>query len=185
MDERLRWFLDPSLVPFIVIASTWAIWAFGAAVEYDTHVKFEGKLKRGIRIWSEPLPGDMERFLGNLPRSILSTKTGRFIKRQDDAILIQGVRLGRWRRGTPCIAYVDLQKEEPKIEYRNPISTTLFFVALIGMAIWASFLHVTSLIAVLISLLMLAVPFLVQKRQILNFIDRTMRSCSSHQTRVE
>ena len=189
MDERLSWLLDPSFAPFIAIVFAWAIWALGATVEYDTHVKFEGKMKRGIRIWSEPLPVDVERFLRDLPRSILSTRTGRFVRKQADIVLIQGIRVQPWywRRwsGTPCVAYVDLHNEVPRIEYRDPISTTLFSAILIGMAIWASFLYVTALIMVLIGLLMFVVPFLIQRRQILGFIDRTMGARSSHQPHVE
>jgi hypothetical protein len=172
---------------FLAIASAWALWAFGATVEYDAHVKFESKMKRGIRIWSEPLPIDVERFLRDLPRSILSTRTGRFIRKQDDVVLIQASRVRSWLRiwRWPCVAYIDLDKEEPRIEYRNPISTTLFFTVLTGIAIWASSRSAAALIAVLIGPTMVFVPMLFQRRQILDFIGRTMRVHYTHQPSEE
>jgi hypothetical protein len=186
VGERLRWLLDPAVIPFIAIAFAWAVWAFGAAVEYDTHVKFEGKIKRGIRIWSEPLPVDIERFLRNLSRSILSTRTGRFIRKQDNAVLVQASRVRSWLRiwRWPCVAYIDLGNEEPRIEYRSPISITLFFAMLTGIAIWVNFRTIAALIAVLIGPSMVVVPMLFQRRQILDFVDRTMKA-NSRQSRAE
>jgi hypothetical protein len=157
------------------------------AVEYYTYITFEGKVKRGIRTWSEPLPVDIERFLQELPRSILSAKTGRFIKKQGNTALIQGIRVKPWWKrvsNTPCVAYIDLCKEKPRIEYRNPISTVLFLITWTGMSIYMSFADAAALIFVLIGLVGLVVPLLIQRRQIRGFVDRTMRARSSHQPRA-
>jgi hypothetical protein len=154
-------------------------------VEYYTYIKFEGKTKRGIMMWSEPLPIDVERFLRELPRSLLSKRSGKFIKKLNDTVLIQGIRVKPWwkrGRNTPCVAYIDLCKEKPRIEYRNPISTTLFLIAWIGISIYISCIHAAALIFTLVGLVGLVVPLLIQRGQIRGFIDRTMRrrSGTSH-----
>jgi hypothetical protein len=150
------------------------IWS---VVEYFTYIKFEGKIRRGIKTWSEPLPVDIKRFLRELPHSILSAKTGRFIKKQGNTVLIQGILVKpRWKcvRTTPCVAYIDLRKK-PKIEYRYPISTTLFWTTWTGMSICMSFVDTAAPIFVLLGLAGLVVPTFFQRRQILNFVDRARK----------
>ena len=183
MSENPDWWADLPGLLAVAGMLAYVVLIIWIAVEYYTYIKFEGKIKRGIRMRSEPLPNDVERFLQELPRSILSTKTGRFIKKQGNTVLIQGIRVRPWWRRvrtTPCVAYIDLRKEKPRIEYRYPISTTLFWIVWTGTAICMSVVDAAVLVFVLMGLSAFVVPPFIQRRQILRFVDRAMKTRASN-----
>lgn len=56
-------------------------WVLIANVEcMFLHVRYGGSLKRGVKIWSEPLPEDMKYFLRRLPGDVVDDETGAFIR---------------------------------------------------------------------------------------------------------
>ncbi len=115
-----------SIVP--VIVAVMFVWAIVAGIEDAPFMRLEGSVKRGIEIGSGPLSFEQEKFFRDLPDGILDKPSGAFIKKADNAVLVQ--HLGaqevakmwpRKRTPFPCVAYIDLNSSQPRIEYRIPI----------------------------------------------------------------
>ena len=96
------------------------------AVEATRFIRYDGRMKRGLKVGAEPLPSEMEHFLRHLSNDITDHVTAVFIKKRGVAVLIQPVpRLYYRGFGVWYVGYVDLSAEQPRIEYRAPISATL------------------------------------------------------------
>jgi len=93
-------------------------------------IRFEGNLKRGIKLATIPLTPENRQFLESLPRSIQFDNN--FIRKEINEVLIVQ-RPSFSKRGSPWIGYVDLSNFENKVELRGPLIFLVpFTVGLIG-----------------------------------------------------
>jgi hypothetical protein len=125
----------------VIIASV--IWGIASKIEVLFFVRPDGDVKRGIGIGSEPLPFDQENFFRYLPDGVFKDPSGAFIKKANDAVLVQHLpvknALAIWferRRFPPCEAYIDLNASQPRIEYRLPFSYIPSFVIGAAFVLW-------------------------------------------------
>jgi hypothetical protein len=111
---------------FAVLLGLWLVLAF---VEAGRFIQYDGKTKRGLKVGASRLSSDMEHFLHHLSHDCFEDGTTAFIKKENRTVLIQPIS-GFFYRGFGIwyVGYVDLSQEEPRIEYRMPISTAVFLV---------------------------------------------------------
>jgi len=171
------------------------IWTVALYIEcLFLHGRYGGRLKRGIKVWSEPVSEDVKHYLQRLPDDIVDYETGAFIRKEQNVVLIQPFNIKRarrqwlWRKGISFYTgYIDLRVKEPRIQYRAPFfSFTLFFTTLTGFlatAFLAAFAEGISFRGILILsfvTLILGLIFyighVVQRDSVLRFIKKKMRS---------
>jgi len=105
-----------------------------AFVDAHYFIRYDGKTKRGLRVGSSRLSSDMENFLRNLLQDLFEEGTNAFIKKENWAVLIQPIPSFFYRSlGIWYVGYVDLSREEPRIEYRIPISATVILVPVVAI----------------------------------------------------
>ncbi len=116
----------------VIIAS--AVWGLLSQVEIFFFVRPRGSVKRGIGVGSEPLSFDRENFFRYLPDGVLDDPSGAFIKKADNAVLVQHFPVKKiftmWfarNASLPCVAYIDLNDSQPGIGYRIPVSPLPLF----------------------------------------------------------
>ena len=160
--------------PFqLVICSGWLlmvgvfIWGI---IDLHFLLDYVGEIKRGIKIWSEPLSPARRVFLTSLTRDIVEErslpfrpKVVGFIKLQGSRVLIQRRRAG-WRTSWPCVGYVDLRKANPVIEYRSSLPMHLLLLP-----------FVLTIVAIPVIGLILGVNYWMERGAILDFIDEQMK----------
>ena len=164
-----------------LILITITTWAIIVSLEcMFLHVRQGGRLKRGIKIWSEPLPQDMKHFLRRLPYDLVNDdETGAFIRKENNAILVQYLHTNKFwsKKATPpYVAYIDLRARNPRIQYRIPISPLPFFVLWFSIAIWGSFQYLEALPFAVLGIVMLYISHTIQRKRILRFIEETMQT---------
>jgi hypothetical protein len=180
--SQIEWWLAVS--PIIAIFIAMLAWPFWSILEMRSHVSRAGRMKRGVRIWAEPLPADIKRFLQRIPDDGIYGSAGAFLKKRDNTVLVQphpmktwwGIRVRVGKGGSlPYVAYIDLRTKEPKIQYRVPISSFLFFVLWMTMAVYLSLQEIWGVTFVVGGGLLLFVQHFRQRRVILGFIKKQMQ----------
>ena len=128
----------------------------------------------------------MRHFLQFLKRDVIEERTGAFIKKQGEEVLIQCFPARRaWRIGiVRYVAYVDMAEEKPRIQYRLSAWTLLFLMMLLFTIVWVSFMSSahfrepgTFLGAIAFIAAGLLVGFLIslyEREKILEFITKKM-----------
>jgi hypothetical protein len=142
-----------------------------------------GRIKRGVRIWAEPLPADMKLFLRSIPDNSIYRWAGAFLKKRNNAVLVQPYPIRKWlgiqeRRGAgslPYVAYIDLGTREQKVQYRLPVSGLAFYVLWMAMAIYFSMQDLRGTIVVLIGAFLFVVRHFYQRKMIFELIRKCMR----------
>ncbi len=183
----------------VMIAS--ALWGIASEIEVYFFVRPDGAIKRGIGIGSEPLPFDQENFFRYLPDGVFKEPSGAFIKKTNDAVLVQNFpvknALIMWfgrRRLPPCGAYIDLNASQPRIEYRIPFSVIPSFVAGAAFVFWffsiwsmglswdrqiLSFQFMFMLLILAFSAWMTYRDFVTQKKKLLAMISEKVQAHSA------
>lgn len=165
------------------------------------HGRYGGNLKRGIKIWSEPLPKDMKHYLQRLLDDVFDYETGAFIRKEQNIVLVQPYNIKRARRwwylrggsASFYIGYIDLRVKEPRIQYRAPLLSTLSFTILTGFPVAAfvatfaegvSFQGILPLSFVtLIWGLMFYIGHVIARDSVLRFIKKKMHSSRQVESR--
>ncbi len=111
MFENFSFLLAPMILAFAI----WSIY------ERRLFTRFEGKLKRGIMIWIQPMTWEVRQFLETLPAAVRNGK--RFIRKEGREILISEERPWWGRNSWYYIAYVDLNAPDNRLEFRMPASS--------------------------------------------------------------
>jgi len=138
-------------------------------------------MNRGVKVWSETLPEDMKRFLRRLSSDTIDEKTGTFIRKESNVVLVQYYPTKKWwwQRNAGIlqyVAYIDLREKEPRIQYRIPISSLPFVVLWIVIVVLFSFYDITALFLVAFSVLTLCIAHIHQRKQILRLINEKMQA---------
>lgn len=106
--------------------------------ELGQFTRYDGRIKRGIKVWSEPISSETIHFLETLPISIQHGWS--FIRKERNEILIATeerpiLGLFRRRKMWPYIAYINLNEQSQKrIEFRMSWST----LSVLILAAWIS-----------------------------------------------
>jgi hypothetical protein len=160
-------FLFPLALPFGMFLLL-GIFVWGV-IDTFFLVKRAGKIKRGIKIWSEPLPAATRVFLERLTQEIVEERTllfrpivVGFIKVENGEVLIQ-YRRKNWSTSWPYVGYVDLQKAIPVIEYRASLPMHLLLLPFILSIVGIPFVG-----------LLMGVNYLMERGAILSFIRKQM-----------
>ena len=189
----------PSGVIIGLVFLVLTIWTVALYIEYlFLHGRYGGRLKRGIKVWSEPVSEDVKHYLQRLPDDIVDYETGAFIRKEQNVVLIQPYNIKRARRwwwlrhssSSFYIGYIDLRVKEPRIQYRAPaLSFTSGFTLLTGflvaafMETFATFAEEASFQGILIlSFVTLILGLIcyfghvIQRDRVLRFVKKKMRS---------
>jgi hypothetical protein len=109
---------------FFVLNFILVLWLF---YELYRFLRFEGDLKRGVKIGTAPLTWEMRQFLETLPSSV---RYGRnFIRKEMNEVLIArewSFVSGR-RDDTIYAAYINLSAPENRLEFRAPLALLVAF----------------------------------------------------------
>lgn len=119
-------YLFPLLIVFIIGLSLWSLY------DRQRFTRFEGSLKRGFMIWTEPLTWDMRQFLETMPPSM---RLGEGFIRKEYTEVLAAREQGFWsslfagrREYLRYVAYINLSAPESRIELRLPYSTLAMMV---------------------------------------------------------
>lgn len=160
----------------------WMVWSY---FETRCFWKYDGKMKRGMKVWSEPLPPNVVRFLRRFPGESIDGKEGAFIRKHEDVVLVQHYPTETWwwrwgNRGCPTyVGYIDLREKEPKLEYRAPVSGLLFVALWMGMAILISLYDVRAILMVLVAVLVLGGTWVEQKTRMMKQFEEAIQAYPS------
>lgn len=180
MDTLLSIF--PYLIILLILLGLWSLY------DHYQFTRFEGNLKRGVMIWTDPLAWQTRQFLDSLPASLQIERS--FIRKEYNEVLIMEKQsflksFFSRRNRFPCIAYVDLSALEGRIEFRTSFSTLvsltvglmLFFAfaaALFSMGLPVTFPCFLLVIFPLISIGSFLFELYRLRRRLLNFLDQVM-----------
>jgi hypothetical protein len=97
-------------------------------------MRFGGKIKRGIKVWSKPLSREAQQYLCSITADVIEkrktwisdTRIG-FIRVDNKEVLIQ-YRRPHWSTSWPYIGYVDLTEPDPILQFRSSLPTHLFLL---------------------------------------------------------
>ena len=151
------------------------------AVEATRFIQYDGRMKRGLKIGADPLPSEMEYSLRHLSNDITDHVTVAFIKKRGAAVLIQPVPRLRYR-GLWYVGYIDLSAEQPRIEYRAPISTLSLPAIILAVTtlMWIEKLAQGEIVAPIVFSLCLSVLIVVShatsKAKVRRFIRHVMQT---------
>jgi hypothetical protein len=141
------------------------------------HLRFNGNMKRGILIWRESLTAEQKRALRSLLQDYIEPKTGEFIKRQQNSVLIQPVRIKQWHGGAfPYVGYVDLGVRNAKIEYRIPISSSILLFAFVSTVSYFVFSQLKGFPALVFLFVLFYWNHVSQRKSIHKLIARAVNS---------
>ena len=161
--------LNNSEVNNLIGISLWAIGfiAFGIWYLVDTYRigKYEGKIKRGIKVWSRKLSNNVwQPLIGLNVDKFIARSTSKFplefIRVQTDGILIYSSPK-KLRSTWICIGFIDPTSPEPELEYRMSLPGLIFLVPL-----------------TVFGMLIFLVSFINYKKAIDSFIEKSIASLS-------
>lgn len=110
--------------------------AFAIWLLVDTYLmtRFEGKVKRGIKIWSKELAENTWKYLFSIKQDIVeekktlfSTYKSKFIRIQDEEIIIYSSP-EKYHSTWACVGYVDLKSPTREIQYRMSFPGLIFLL---------------------------------------------------------
>ncbi len=131
-------------------------------------LKRTGNIKRGVKIWSEPLSEATRDFFENLSEDIveerkhlfLPSMVVGFIIAKNGEVLVQ-YRRKNWRTSWPYVGYIDLRKANLRIEYRASLPMHLFLLP-----------FVLTIVAIPFVGLLMGVNFFQERNAILDFVHK-------------
>ncbi len=153
-----------------------------ALIDSNHFIQYDGEMKRGIKVGSEPLSTDLEGYLRNLSSDVLKEQTTAFIKKRDQIVLIQPIpnfshrNVGLW-----YVGFVDLSSAEPQIDYRTPISGILMLAIMVGVFVFRAFNGSPNETIGAVCVLGIMIPILViahatSKRVVRKYIEKSIQS---------
>jgi hypothetical protein len=164
------------------------VYGFVMVYEFtNLHVRYDGKMKRGMGIFSERLPDEIKEFFYQLQNDIYYEDTGVFIKKRDDEVLVQYFPIKKsWRHQLKgggamlYVGYINLSARTIKLQYRISISPLLLFLAIgilfLSVVDWNSVFQLDMVIFIGIVLLVGVFIHLYQREKVLEFIREEIKT---------
>jgi hypothetical protein len=152
-----------------------AFFCFGIWYAVDSYLisRYEGKIKRGIKIWHRELPYESRQFLLNLKNDVIeyrklwfSEYKSAFIRVQNDEALIFSPP-EKFRSSWPYVGYVDLTSPSPELEYRASLPGLMFLISF-----------------TFIGVLIFIVNYIFQTRAIFAFLEKKTSESASLKSRI-
>ena len=153
-----------------------------AKVEFASMLARRDRLKRGIKLFSEPLPEDMRLFFTELTDDYVEVETGAFIRKQSGEILVQYLQYQKYVLEQNCLAYVawtDLAQHNPRLEYRVPFSFLLLIALWLALVVQIRIEEPESLLIWGTFVVVLYLSFRYQKWRIAGFVKRASQTVHS------
>lgn len=139
--------MEDNSIPYLFLASFIVFICFGMWFVIDGYLirRFEGKIKRGVKIWSKELSHDSWQYLLNLRNDVveyrkmlLSEQKTAFIRVQAGEAVIFSMPQ-KFHSSWPYVGYVDLTSAGPELEYRASLPGIIFLIpfTIFGLIIFA------------------------------------------------
>lgn len=139
INLNLFWGLLLFIIGASLALSLWSVY------EQQRFNRFEGSIRRGVQVRTEPLTWETRQFLENLPDSVRDERW--FVRKEGSEVLI-GEERGFWssfwsrRNSLRYVGYINLSAPESMIELRAPLSSlvsSLFGLVTAIFVIWFFF----------------------------------------------
>ena len=168
------------MLPYLILAVMLSL-TFSLFDSYQ-FIQYGGSIKRGLRIGTGYLSTEILQQLRDLKTNIVRDTTNAFIRKEGQMVLIQPRSFwGARKFGLWYIGLVDLAKEQPKIEYRAPVS--VFMIGLtIAVTLSYQFIYATqdislsSILAPILIFLMYVLMHPFSKHHVINYLEEALRS---------
>ena len=117
-------------IEILLVGCTFLVFAVWLLVDWYRFTRFQGKLKRGVRVWSRDLLPSTWQFLLSMQSDFVqqkrsSSRPERFIRIQGDEILIYSSP-EKFHSSWACIGYVEKTSPVPRLEYRMSVPGIIF-----------------------------------------------------------
>ena len=115
-------------------------------------MRFDGKIKRGVKIWSKPLPLGVRLYLSSLDKAVIEKRKIWFFEREIGFIRVENnealVRYQRpnWSTSWPYVAYIDIVSPEPVLQFRSSLPMHLFLLPFIISIVGVPFVFLIMLV---------------------------------------
>lgn len=139
INLSLFWGLLLFVIGVSLALSLWSLY------EQQRFNRFEGNIRRGVRVWAEPLTWETRQFLETLGDSV---RDGRWFVRKEGHEVLIGEERNIWssfwsrRNALRYVGYINLSAPESRIELRAPLSSlvaSLFGLVTAFVVIWFFF----------------------------------------------
>jgi len=122
--------------PFVFLLIVVVFICFGIWYGIDSYLifRFEGKIKRGVRVWSKELSYDSQQYLLGLKSDVVEYQQLLFSKHKTSFIRVQNGEAiifstpRRFHSSWPYVGYVDLTFPNPELEYRSSLPGIIFLI---------------------------------------------------------
>lgn len=128
-------------------------------------IRYEGKIKRGIKVWSKPLSDNLRNYLLTLSSDVIETKKALFFERKTGFIRVENdealiyYRRPHWSTSWPYVGYVNLSEPDCVLEFRSSLPMHLFLLPFI-----------VSIVAIPFVLILMIFNYYMESTAIINFL---------------
>jgi len=113
------------VIGFSLVLGVWGV------IDMNNLRNMDGDIKRGFKIWSQPLTMEQLRYLkqlsGNVIEELHTTRQPSFIQKNNDQILIFANNQ-TLRNTIPYLGYVNLSSPNPDLEFRSSLPIHLLLI---------------------------------------------------------
>ncbi len=130
-------------VETLLIVLAFVIFVIWMLNDFYRFTKFDGKLKRGIKVWSRGLPSDAWQTLLSMKTNFIESNASslqprKFIRVEQDEILIFSSP-EKSHSSWECVGYIERVSAIPELQYRMSLPGIIFLLLgnIIGIIIFA------------------------------------------------
>ncbi|GEM_PF-5773260 len=124
------------MITLLLIILVFVLYIVWFIVDMSLFERYEGKLKRGVKVWSRELDAKSWNYLSSLQRDVVEEKEylflkfkQRFIRKENHEALIFS-RPDGFSSTWICLGYVDLNSPTRQIQYRMALTGLILLVIL-------------------------------------------------------
>lgn len=124
------------MITLLLIIFAFALYIVWFIVDMSLFERYEGKLKRGVKVWSRELDAKSWKYLSSLQRDVVEEKEylflkfkQRFIRKEHHEALIFS-RPDGLSSTWICLGYVDLNSPTRQIQYRMALTGLILLIIL-------------------------------------------------------
>ncbi|MFN3492690.1 MAG: hypothetical protein ACK40V_10765 [Anaerolineales bacterium] len=122
------------MITLILIISAFVLFGVWFLIDMSLFDRYEGKIKRGIKIWSRELDIKSWKYLSSLRQDTVEEKEYLFLKfkqsfiRKHDGEVLILVRPENFTSTWVCTGYVDLSSPTRELQYRMAITGLILLI---------------------------------------------------------